>query len=105
MTDPSPDDLGHYAGWGSPEDLKASAATDGRPADSGGAPPLINLPIALARYRGPGTTLMLLYLPATLVALMLELWLGVPLGPALLSLVGLALAFTVTARWLNRRGA
>jgi predicted lipid-binding transport protein (Tim44 family) len=91
----SDDDIGRYAGWGSADDLHASAETDPielRPVRSMG----------WRSYRGPGSGLMLLYPIGLFGLLVAELSLGVPALPTLLSLIALAAAFTIVARRLNR---
>jgi hypothetical protein len=89
-----PANIGVYAGWGSQDDLTALAVSQRE----------AKITERWSKHSGgPGSALMLLYLPVTIGALILELSLKVPLAAALTSLVGVTAAFTLGARWLNRR--
>jgi hypothetical protein len=54
-------------------------------------------------YSGPGTALMMVYLPAAVGLFIVLSYLGVPIGPVLISIVGLAVGLTLVAFWLNRK--
>jgi hypothetical protein len=99
ISDQKPDDIGHYAGWGSGDDLNANPdpedpRTSGLSTGSFGGSPI--------RY-SLGAILIPLYIPATIVLILVESWLGVPLVPGVMSVVGLAVAFTLVALRLDRK--
>jgi hypothetical protein len=89
-------DVGRYAGWGSGEDLHAKPARDRF------GPSLI--PLAYGATRRWGRTLGLLYIPAVIVLITLEIdVLHLPASAVWVSLVGLFVAFVLVGRWLDRR--
>jgi hypothetical protein len=90
IKDQEPDDLGRYAGWGGGEDLKA------RPQRDQLGPSILP--------RNWGRTLGLLWIPAIIVLVTVELWLGLPQVAGWISLVGLFVVFLLVQFWLDRKG-
>ena len=91
-----PVEIGGYAGWGSGEDLATTPARDRF------GPSMI--PLAYGATRRWGRTLGLLYVPAVIVLITLEVdVLHMPAAAGWVSLVGLFVAFVLIGRWLDRR--
>jgi len=92
-----PAPVGGYAGWGSGEDVTAKPARDRF------GPSMF--PLAYGATRRWGRTLGLLYIPAVIVLITLEIdVLHIPAPAGWISLVGLFVAFVLIGRWLDRRG-
>ena len=98
IKDQEPARVGQYAGWGSGEDLKAKPARDRF------GPSMV--PLAYGATRRWGRTLGLLYVPAMIVLITVEIdLLHLPAAAGWISLVALFVAFVLLGRWLDRRRA
>ena len=87
---PGDDGIGRYAGWGSEQDVHAPAGKGERMGPS-------MLP------RGWGRSAGLLWVPAVIVLVTVELWLGVPQVAGWISLIGLFAAIMLLNFWIDRR--
>ena len=94
------DDLGKTAGWGSADDLKAGPSPEDQR--------LARLEVGRVgagryAYNGPGSALILLYIPGIFALLYILLSVGVPALFALLLVVAVTLLLAAVARQLNRK--
>ncbi len=88
VNDHARDEVGRHAAWPTDDDVQRLVVKERR--------------LGYSKWAGPGDSLMLLYLPVTIGVLIVELSVHVPIGPALISAMGVAVAFMLAARRINR---